>query len=557
MISEIRQQGEILQPYPDNLLEHKFSENISIHVVFDNKYDGWSVKWDAINDVDKARIPVTYDTKTQCITLSKECFKGRQLYIACAFIKGNIVKNSSMLQLEIPCSVNHGLNNNSSIPNLFDEMRELFQQIIDNEYREPMNDLIDRCDNAIVEVRITNEEIKTNEQARVVAESNRQAQERVRVNEEKGRQTNETVRNSSESNRLSNENARKEAESNRVTAENARVTAETKRQTDTSAVIERATTAAERCEEFVQELDGKVNVSDVDSELSATSTNPIQNKAVYEALQNIDVSGGGGDTLPIGIIVPYASDTAPDGWLLCDGTAVSRTEYSELFDVIGESYGAGDGVTTFALPNEPNPLAYTKSNNAIQFLERSPELYTIIKAKQSTPLEGNVVNSLSSNSETDAPSIKAVNDALSGNFRSLSSNMSLFAWDSSTKTKYYVGTYTNRYGWIEQIGSRVFIDIYLTPSSLGNLSNASGTSYLFIDIPDLPNYDTLTVSPIGFHNVDLLNAYTSVGLSMTRMDGKAILQLVQFGKDSYAGLTVRQIKSGSTFNGGINYRKVG
>ncbi|MCI9292994.1 MAG: hypothetical protein HFF02_06840 [Erysipelotrichaceae bacterium] len=261
-------------------------------------------------------------------------------------------------------------------------------------------------------IRIENEnqriddenERKQAEQRRVVSEINR-------VNEEKGRQTNETVRNSSESNRLSNENARKEAESNRVTAENARVTAEAKRQTDTSNAVERATTAAERCEEFVEELDGKVNVSDVDSELSATSTNPIQNKAVYEALQNIDVSGGG-DTLPIGIIVPYASDTAPDGWLLCDGTAVSRTEYSELFDVIGESYGAGDGVTTFALPNEPNPLAYTKSNNAIQFLERSPELYTIIKAKQSTPLEGNVVNSLASNSETDAPSIKAVNDVL-------------------------------------------------------------------------------------------------------------------------------------------------
>ncbi len=308
---------------------------------------------------------------------------------------------------------------------------------------------------------------------------------------------------------------------------------------------------SERCEE----LDGKVNVSDVDSELSATSTNPIQNKAVYEALQNIDVSGGG-DTLPIGIIVPYASSTPPDGWLLCNGATLSRTEYSELFEVIGTKYGTL-GSNTFKLPNEPNPLAYTKTDNAIQFVDRSPELYMIIKAKQSTPLEGNVVNSLASNSETDAPSIKAVNDALSGNFMSLSSNMSIFAWDSVTKTKYYVGTYTNRYGWIEQIGSRVFIDIYLTPSSLGNLSNASGTSYLFIDIPDLPDYDTLTVSPIGFYNVDLLDAYTNVGLSMTRMDGKAILQLVQFGKDSYAGLTVRQIKSGSTFNGSINYRKVG
>lgn len=556
IVGEIIQTGMLLET-ENNVLPPQWSENLQIQVSYDDTFVGWSVKWDAINDISKKRIPVAYDPKTKCITLNKECFHGNYLYLACVFIKEKECHNTDPVEFYIPNSLKHGLNNDPNIPNLYDEMRELFQQIIDNEYREPMDDLIDRCDNAIVEVRITNEGIKTNEQERVVAESNRQAQERVRVNEEKGRQTNETVRNSSESNRLSNENARKEAESNRVTAENARVTAETKRQTDTSDAIERATTAAERCEEFVEELDGKVNVSDIDATLSATSTNPIQNKAVYEALQNIDVSGGGGDTLPIGIIVPYASDTVPDGWLLCDGSSIMRRDYPELFDVIGESYGAGDGVTTFALPNEPNPLAYTKSNNAIQFLERSPELYMIIKAKQSTPLEGNVVNSLESNSETDAPSIKAVNDALSGNFRSLSSNMSLFAWDSSTKTKYYVGTYTNRYGWIEQIGSRVFIDVYITPSSLGNLSNASGTSYLFIDIPDLPDYDTLTVSPIGFYNVDLLDAYTNVGLSMTRMDGKAILQLVQFGKDSYAGLTVRQIKSGSTFNGSINYRKVG
>ena len=538
IVGEIIQTGMLLET-ENNVLPPQWSENLQIQVSYDDTFVGWSVKWDAINDISKKRIPVPYDPKTKCITLNKECFHGNYLYLACVFIKEKECHNTDPVEFYIPNSLKHGLNNDPNIPNLYDEMRELFQQIIDNEYREPMNDLIDRCDNAIVEVRITNEGIKTNEQERVAAET--------------VRERNETARISNEDERQSKELERLAAETSRVTAENARVTAETKRQTDTSAVIERATTAAERCEEFVQELDGKVNVSDVDSELSATSTNPIQNKAVYEALQNIDVSGGG-DTLPIGIIVPYASSTPPDGWLLCNGANVSRAEYSELFAIIGTKYGT-TGSTTFKLPNEPNPLAYSKTNSAIQFMERSPELYMIIKAKQSTPLEGNVVNSLSSNSETDAPSIKAVNDALSGNFRSI--NMSVFAWDSSTKTKYYVGTYTNRYGWIEQIGSRVYVDIYITPSSLGNLSNAPGNSYLFVEIEDMPDYDTLTISPIGFYKVDLLNAYTSVGLSMTRIDGKAILQLVQFGKDSYAGLTVRQIKSGSTFNGSINYRKVG
>ncbi len=120
----------------------------------------------------------------------------------------------------------------------------------------------------------------------------------------------------------------------------------------------------------------------------------------------------GGDTVPIGAILPCTTNSVPDGWLLCDGSSIMRRDYPELFDVIGESYGAGDGVTTFALPNILNPLAYTKSTDAIQFIESNPELSMIIKAKQAIPLVGSVQNDLTSNSEKDAPSIKAVNQAI-------------------------------------------------------------------------------------------------------------------------------------------------
>lgn len=54
---------------------------------------------------------------------------------------------------------------------------------------------------------------------------------------------------------------------------------------------------------------------------------------------------------PIGTILPYGGATAPSGWFICDGTAVSRTSYSELFAVIGTSFGSGDGSTTFNLPD--------------------------------------------------------------------------------------------------------------------------------------------------------------------------------------------------------------
>lgn len=55
--------------------------------------------------------------------------------------------------------------------------------------------------------------------------------------------------------------------------------------------------------------------------------------------------------MPAGTIVSYAGASVPSGWLLCNGANVSRTTYANLFRVIGTKWGAGDGSTTFALPD--------------------------------------------------------------------------------------------------------------------------------------------------------------------------------------------------------------
>lgn len=52
-----------------------------------------------------------------------------------------------------------------------------------------------------------------------------------------------------------------------------------------------------------------------------------------------------------GTILWYASQDAPSGYLICDGSVISRTDYSVLFSVIGTAFGAGDGSTTFSLPD--------------------------------------------------------------------------------------------------------------------------------------------------------------------------------------------------------------
>lgn len=64
-----------------------------------------------------------------------------------------------------------------------------------------------------------------------------------------------------------------------------------------------------------------------------------------------DIVGQAPINFPTGSVLDFAGSTAPDGWLLCFGQAVSRTEYAALFAALGEIYGVGDGSTTFNLPD--------------------------------------------------------------------------------------------------------------------------------------------------------------------------------------------------------------
>lgn len=70
----------------------------------------------------------------------------------------------------------------------------------------------------------------------------------------------------------------------------------------------------------------------------------------------------GGSSVPVGTVVPTALSTAPVGWLLCYGQAISRTAYATLFNAIGTTYGAGDGSTTFNLPDVRGRVVAGKDN---------------------------------------------------------------------------------------------------------------------------------------------------------------------------------------------------
>ena len=73
--------------------------------------------------------------------------------------------------------------------------------------------------------------------------------------------------------------------------------------------------------------------------------------AQYSAQSESSGGGGGTSSLIPGIIYPFGGYPVPDGFLPCDGAAVSRTTYPELFQAIGTTWGAGDGSTTFNVPD--------------------------------------------------------------------------------------------------------------------------------------------------------------------------------------------------------------
>lgn len=76
------------------------------------------------------------------------------------------------------------------------------------------------------------------------------------------------------------------------------------------------------------------------------------------------------DTTPVGMIMPYAGTTIPEKWMKCEGQALSRTDYSALFSVIGTTYGDGDGTTTFNVPNLQGrfPIGMNSNDNDFNML---------------------------------------------------------------------------------------------------------------------------------------------------------------------------------------------
>lgn len=231
-----------------------------------------------------------------------------------------------------------------------------------------------------------------------------------------------------------------------------------------------------------------------------------------ETAINAQVSG---DTLPLGAMIPFPGGTIPDNYLLCDGSAVSRTTYALLFNVIGTTYGEGDGSTTFNLPD-------MRSRTLIGVDTRDSNLNAIGKTygeKNHTltknELPANIIDTANSGSNTDGYIARAGYTA-SGSYNfggetqpfnvmqpSMATNYIIKAFQTAGVVAEVVNEYSES---TSNVYSANYINNRLTPISLYH--NNSGTSgavtfsqllpsnYKYVDIIFTGNNNTTDVARV-------------------------------------------------------------
>ena len=131
-------------------------------------------------------------------------------------------------------------------------------------------------------------------------------------------------------------------------------------------------------------INGVVTFNDIFYDNSGTSLSASTVQAAITEVSSV--------ALPVGTILEYAGSTAPTGYLMADGSAVSRTTYANLFAVHGVTFGIGDGVTTFNLPSKKGRkgVGYDATQTEFNTLGKigGAKTVTLTAAQSGSPLHG-------------------------------------------------------------------------------------------------------------------------------------------------------------------------
>ena len=125
-------------------------------------------------------------------------------------------------------------------------------------------------------------------------------------------------------------------------------------------------------------VDNKITAANsLDKKADKITSGTENNIVTIDDDENIKDSGVAiNEITPVGTIIMYGASGTPTNYLYCDGSVVSRTTYAALFAVIDDTYGAGDGVNTFALPNYQAVVPKGVGSQTINRAKTGPTLGT-------------------------------------------------------------------------------------------------------------------------------------------------------------------------------------
>ena len=141
-------------------------------------------------------------------------------------------------------------------------------------------------------------------------------------------------------------------------------------------------------------------------------------ETILEATIKAGVEHFGG--FPPGSMIAFAGKAIPEGWLLCNGALVSRTTYARLFAAIGTAWGAGDGSTTFKLPDADGRVmqGVTDASKVGQYLGAGlPNIIGTVASADLHDASENYLGAFAVNGEFVAGNVRSGNVASSAQFR--------------------------------------------------------------------------------------------------------------------------------------------
>lgn len=238
----------------------------------------------------------------------------------------------------------------------------------------------------------------------------------------------------------------------------------------------------------------------------------------------VDQTGQGGatgDTLPIGAVVEFASNNIPENWLLCNGQAVSRTTYSELFAVIGTTWGAGNGSTTFNVPTKEGLVTVGKKTSDSDFntlgktggsKTRSLTVANLAKHKHD-------IVYIDPNADTTQKGVSISHDT-SGSLQTLS--IESFVWGNQTANRFGGGS-NNIFAAYEGTGSPFsIVQPYTTSNFIIKAKQSAGVVATVVDnLNSTSTTDALSakqgkilndkIADTGWVNLTLSNGWENLG----------------------------------------------